>query len=76
MDLSLPELNGLDATRQILKTRRAARFSCSRCITRATRARRSAAGARGYILKSDADQSLIAAVESCASTNRSLDIGR
>jgi len=68
MDLSLPELNGLDATRQILKTRRAARFSCSRCTLRATRARRSAGRRRGYILKSDADQSLIAAVESLPST--------
>src|SRR5688572_10051220 len=64
MDLSLPELNGLDATRQILKDAPATEVlvltmhhseELARDVLRA--------GARGYILKSDADESLIAAVE-------------
>jgi DNA-binding NarL/FixJ family response regulator len=65
MDLSLPELNGLDATRQILKDSPRSEIlvltmhhseELARDVLRA--------GARGYVLKSDADQSLIAAVES------------
>jgi DNA-binding NarL/FixJ family response regulator len=65
MDLSLPELNGLDATRQILKDSPRSEFlvltmhhseELARDVLRA--------GARGYVLKSDADQSLIAAVKS------------
>jgi DNA-binding NarL/FixJ family response regulator len=64
MDLSLPELNGLDATRQILKDAPGTEVlvltmhhseELARDVLRA--------GARGYILKSDADESLIAAVE-------------
>jgi DNA-binding NarL/FixJ family response regulator len=65
MDLSLPELNGLDATRQILK-------DSPRCEILVLTMHHSEelardvlqAGARGYVLKSDADQSLIAAVKS------------
>jgi DNA-binding NarL/FixJ family response regulator len=65
MDLSLPELNGLDATRQILK-------DCPRSEILVLTMHHSEelardvlqAGARGYVLKSDADQSLIAAVKS------------
>src|SRR6195256_3902703 len=65
MDLSLPELNGLDATRQILK-------DSPRCEILVLTMHQSEelardilqAGPRGYVLKSDADQSLIAAVES------------
>jgi len=64
-DLSLPELNGLDATRQILKDAPDTEVlvltmhqseELARDVLRA--------GARGYILKSDADESLIAAVDS------------
>jgi DNA-binding NarL/FixJ family response regulator len=65
MDLSLPELNGLDAARQILK-------DSPRCEILMLTMHHSEelvrdvlqAGARGYVLKSDADQSLIAAVKS------------
>ena len=65
MDLSLPELNGLDATRQILKDAPDSEVlvltmhhseELARDVLRA--------GARGYVLKSDADENLIAAVDS------------
>jgi DNA-binding NarL/FixJ family response regulator len=64
MDLSLPELNGLDATRQILKDEPGIEVlvltmhhseELARDVLRA--------GARGYIMKSDADENLIAAVD-------------
>jgi DNA-binding NarL/FixJ family response regulator len=64
MDLSLPELNGLDATRQILKDRPRVEVlvltmhhseELARDVLRA--------GARGYIMKSDADENLITAVD-------------
>ena len=62
MDLSLPELNGLEATRQIVKESPQTEVlvltmhhseQLARDVLRA--------GARGYVMKSDADQSLIAA---------------
>jgi DNA-binding NarL/FixJ family response regulator len=65
MDLSLPDLNGLDATRQILKAVPDTEVlvltmhhseECARDVLQA--------GARGYVLKADADQNLIAAVDS------------
>jgi DNA-binding NarL/FixJ family response regulator len=65
MDLSLPELNGLDATRQILKESPhievlVLTMHHSEELTRDVLQ----AGARGYVLKSDADQCLVAAVDS------------
>jgi DNA-binding NarL/FixJ family response regulator len=64
MDLSLPELNGLDAARQILRDSPRTEILVltmhhSEELVRDVLQ----AGARGYVLKSDADQSLIAAVE-------------
>ena len=65
MDLSLPELNGLDATRQILKDSPRSEILVLTMHHSEELARKVLqAGARGYVLKSDADQSLIAAVES------------
>lgn len=65
IDLSLPELNGLEATRQILKGAPETEVLVltmhhSEELVRDTLQ----AGARGYVLKSDASESLIAAVDS------------
>jgi DNA-binding NarL/FixJ family response regulator len=61
MDLSLPELNGLDATRQILKDSPRSEILVLTMHQSEELARDVLqAGARGYVLKSDADQSLIA----------------
>ena len=65
MDLSLPELNGLDATRQILKDAPETEVLVLTMHQSEELARDVLqAGARGYILKSDADENLIAAVDS------------
>src|SRR5688572_22017408 len=65
IDLSLPELNGLDATRQIVKESPRTQVLMltmhhSEELVRDVLQ----AGARGYVLKSDADASLISAVDS------------
>jgi DNA-binding NarL/FixJ family response regulator len=65
MDLSLPELNGLDATPQILKESPRSEIVVLTMHHSEELARNVLqAGARGYVLKSDADQNLIAAIES------------
>jgi DNA-binding NarL/FixJ family response regulator len=65
MDLSLPELNGLEATRQIKKESPRTEVLVLTMHHSEELARDVLqAGARGYVLKSDADHSLIAAVES------------
>ena len=65
MDLSLPELNGLDAARQILKdSPRTEVLVLTMHHSEELVRNVLQAGARGYVLKSDADESLIAAVES------------
>ncbi|HET7785275.1 MAG TPA: response regulator transcription factor [Myxococcales bacterium] len=63
MDLSLPELNGLDAIREILKGAPdtdvlVLTMHDSRELAGEVRQ----SGARGYVLKSEADEKLIAAV--------------
>lgn len=64
MDLTLPGLNGLDATRQILKESPRTEVLVLTMHQSEELARNVLqAGARGYILKSDADESLIAAVD-------------
>jgi DNA-binding NarL/FixJ family response regulator len=64
MDLSLPELNGLDATRHILKDAPETEVLVLTMHQSEELARGVLqAGARGYVLKSDADENLIAAVE-------------
>jgi len=64
LDYSMPELNGLEAIRQILKAAPqtevlALTMYDSEQVTRHVLA----AGARGYVLKSDAVRNLVAAVE-------------
>jgi DNA-binding NarL/FixJ family response regulator len=65
MDLALPELNGLDAMRQILKDAPATEVvvltihDSEEVVQQALQA-----GARGYVLKSDAGRSLVDAVQS------------
>ena len=64
LDLTMPEMNGLEATRQIVK----ASPQTEVLILTMHHSEQLAgdvlqAGARGYLLKSDADQNLIAAVE-------------
>jgi len=65
MDLSLPGLNGLDATRQILKDAPDTEVLVL-TMHRSEELARDVlqAGARGYVLKSDADANLIMAVDS------------
>src|SRR3984957_5274140 len=65
MDLSMPSLNGLEATRQILKMRPQTKVLIltmheSDSVIREVLD----AGARGYILKTDAGRDLVSAVES------------
>jgi DNA-binding NarL/FixJ family response regulator len=65
MDLSLPGLNGLDATRQILKDAPETEVLVLTMHHSEELARDVLqAGARGYVLKNDADENLLAAVDS------------
>ena len=64
MDLSLPGLNGLDATRQILKDAPDTEVLVLTMHHSEELARDVLkAGARGFVLKSDADENLISAVD-------------
>lgn len=67
MDISMPELNGLDATPQILEKLPNTRILILSAHESERLVRQMlASGARGYILKSDAGRDLTAAVESLA----------
>jgi DNA-binding NarL/FixJ family response regulator len=64
MDLSLPELNGLDATRQIVRESPQTEVLVLTMHHSEELAREVLeAGARGYVLKSDADDYLLTAVD-------------
>jgi DNA-binding NarL/FixJ family response regulator len=65
MDLSLPDLNGLEATRRILEGATNTEVLVLTMHHSEELARDVLlAGARGYVLKSDADESLVAAIDS------------
>jgi DNA-binding NarL/FixJ family response regulator len=65
LDLSMPDMNGLEATRQIIAESPQTEVLILTMHHSEQLARDVLqAGARGYLLKSDADQNLIAAVES------------
>lgn len=65
LDLSMPELNGLDATRRIVHESPRTQVLVLTMHHSEDLARQVIqAGARGYVLKSDADQELVAAVDS------------
>jgi DNA-binding NarL/FixJ family response regulator len=71
LDLSMPELNGLDATRLIVRDAPRTQvlvLTMHRSEELAHQVIR--AGARGYVLKSDADRELVAAVD-CLQRHRS-----
>lgn len=64
MDIGMPNLNGLDAARQILATSPEARILILTVHDSEQAVREVlAAGARGFLLKSDAGRDLIAAIE-------------
>jgi DNA-binding NarL/FixJ family response regulator len=64
LDLSMPELNGLDATRRILAARPDTRVLILTAHESEQLVREVlSAGARGYVLKSDAGRILVRAVE-------------
>lgn len=67
MDVTMPELNGLEATRQILKDRpKTEVLILTMHESEQLVAEVLAAGARGYILKGDTSRLLVAAIESIA----------
>jgi DNA-binding NarL/FixJ family response regulator len=65
LDLSLPEMNGLEATRQILRESPGTEVLILTMHHSEELAREVLqAGARGYVLKSDADRNVLPAIES------------
>jgi DNA-binding NarL/FixJ family response regulator len=67
MDIAMPEMNGLEATRQILKDNPAVEVLILTMHESEELVRNVlAAGARGYVLKSDVTDSLISAVRALA----------
>lgn len=68
MDISMPQLNGLEATRQIARACPSTAVVILTVHDSETLVRRVLeAGARGYVLKSDAGRDVVAAIESVAS---------
>lgn len=67
LDLAMPDLNGIEATRQIAKVSSKTEVLLFTIhMTEALLPEVVSAGARGYLLKSDAAQYIVAAVESVA----------
>ena len=63
LDLSMPELNGLEATREILKTVQTKILILTMYDSDPLIRQTLEAGARGYLLKSDAGKDLVSAVD-------------
>jgi DNA-binding NarL/FixJ family response regulator len=63
LDLSMPELNGLEAAREILKTVSTKVLILTVCDSDALIRQTLEAGAQGYVLKSDAGRELVSAVD-------------
>jgi DNA-binding NarL/FixJ family response regulator len=64
LDMTMPELNGLEATRQILAARSSARVLILTAHESEQLVREVLnAGAQGYVLKSDAGKALVAGIE-------------
>jgi DNA-binding NarL/FixJ family response regulator len=63
LDLSMPELNGLEAAREILKTVSTKVLILTMCDSDALIRESLEAGARGYVLKSDAGRCVVSAVK-------------
>ena len=63
LDLSMPELNGLEAAREILKTVQTKVLILTMYDSDPLIRQTLEAGARGYLLKSDAGRDLVSAVE-------------
>ena len=63
LDLGMPELNGLEAAREILKTVSTKVLILSMYDSDALIRKTLEAGARGYLLKSDAARDLVSAVD-------------
>jgi DNA-binding NarL/FixJ family response regulator len=67
MDISMPQLNGLEATRQITRAHPSTHVVVLTVHDSEVLVRRVLeAGARGYVLKSDAGRDVVAAIESLA----------
>ena len=63
LDLSMPELNGLEAAREILKNVPTKVLILTMYVSNELIRESLSAGAQGYVLKSDAGRDLVSAVE-------------
>ena len=63
LDLSMPELNGLEAAREILRSVSTKVLILTMCDSDALIRQTLEAGAQGYLLKSDAGRDLVSAVD-------------
>lgn len=73
MDVNLPNLNGIDATRRILQLHPQAKvIGLSGCAERKTVVAMLRAGARGYVVKDAAFKELIQAIEAVSAGKRYL----